>query len=346
MTGGTASAAWVYNQTVKLFAAGAEPAFEDPGELERTWGRAWGLDNDVGRIRSILMHRPGPEMAVVDPTKRIVRIGSFGDIERSPDRPAYNETQDCQTQIDASFNHRVRQYVCAGNKDSKTPGKSLFAAKLLETLRQGNADADGILHFDDLTYALGKVRSPEPVHGSFAGHDPGGEFVFVWKDACATPPDRDRDGDNVPDALDHCPDTWGSQSDGCPPKSDNAGDDTARDLAAWKTAKQQKTEAAYRDYLRQFPQGEFKEQANQALRQIEADAVRRRDDTAWDVAVEKNTLEGYNKYLKDHSEGLHRTEAEAKIKDLEKKASQESEKAKDAEKKSKKKSTTNPRFFM
>ena len=35
--------------------------------------------------------------------------GSFGDIERSPDRPAYNETQDCQTQIDASFNHRVRQ---------------------------------------------------------------------------------------------------------------------------------------------------------------------------------------------------------------------------------------------
>ena len=213
-------------------------------------------------------------------------------------------------------------------------------------MRQGNADADGILHFDDLTYALGKVRSPEPVHGSFAGHDPGGEFVFVWKDACATPPDRDRDGDNIPDALDHCPDTWGSQSDGCPPKSDNAGDDTARDLAAWKTAKQQKTEAAYRDYLRQFPQGEFKEQANQALRQIEADAVRRRDDTAWDVAVEKNTLEGYNKYLKDHSEGLHRTEAEAKIKDLEKKASQESEKAKDAEKKSKKKGSTNPRFFM
>jgi hypothetical protein len=32
------SATWVYNQTIKLFAAGAEPAFEDPGEQERTWG--------------------------------------------------------------------------------------------------------------------------------------------------------------------------------------------------------------------------------------------------------------------------------------------------------------------
>ena len=110
--------------------------------------------------------------------------GSFGNIEKSPDRPAYDEMSDCQTQLNASFNYRVRQYICAGTKDSKTPGKSLFAAKFLETLRQGNTDADGILHFDDLTYALGKVRSPEPVHGSFAGHEPGGEFVFVRKNAC------------------------------------------------------------------------------------------------------------------------------------------------------------------
>lgn len=82
MTGGNPSAAWIYNQTIKLFAAGAEPAFEDPAEQARTWGRAWGLDNDVGRIRSILMHRPGPEMAVIDPAKRIPEIGSLGDLEQ------------------------------------------------------------------------------------------------------------------------------------------------------------------------------------------------------------------------------------------------------------------------
>jgi hypothetical protein len=112
--------------------------------------------------------------------------GSFGNIERAPDRPAYDEGQDCQTQIDASFQFRVRQYICSGNKDSKTPGKSLFAAKLLEALRQN--ETNGILHFDDLTYTLGKVRNPEPVHGSFTGHTPGGEFIFIRKNACAQQP--------------------------------------------------------------------------------------------------------------------------------------------------------------
>ncbi len=70
---------WIYTQTVKHFAAGAEPPFEDPAELMAAWGAVWGVDNDVGRIRSILMHRPGPEMNVVDPAKRLPEIGSYGD---------------------------------------------------------------------------------------------------------------------------------------------------------------------------------------------------------------------------------------------------------------------------
>ena len=72
---------WVYNETVRMFATPGDPPFEDEAELRAHWGRAWGIDNDVGRIRSVLMHRPGPEMAVVDPTKRIEAIGSFGDVE-------------------------------------------------------------------------------------------------------------------------------------------------------------------------------------------------------------------------------------------------------------------------
>src|SRR5258708_31059862 len=69
---------WVYTQTIKMFAAPASPPFEDEVELERHWGRVWGIDNDVGQIRSVLVHRPGPEMAVVDPAKRIPEIRSFG----------------------------------------------------------------------------------------------------------------------------------------------------------------------------------------------------------------------------------------------------------------------------
>lgn len=72
--------AWVYNETVRMFAIGGEPPHEDPAEQEATWGRVWGLSNDVGRIRTVLMHRPGPEMEIVDPSKRIESIGSYGDL--------------------------------------------------------------------------------------------------------------------------------------------------------------------------------------------------------------------------------------------------------------------------
>ena len=71
---------WVYNETVRMFATPGDPPFEEAGELERYWGLVWGVNNDVGRIRAILMHRPGPEMHIIDPTKRIERIGSFVDL--------------------------------------------------------------------------------------------------------------------------------------------------------------------------------------------------------------------------------------------------------------------------
>jgi hypothetical protein len=38
---------WVYTQTIKMFAAPASPPFEDEAELERLWGRVWGIDNDA-----------------------------------------------------------------------------------------------------------------------------------------------------------------------------------------------------------------------------------------------------------------------------------------------------------
>lgn len=76
-----ASPHWIYNETIRLFAADAEPAFDDPAEMEADWGRAWGVDNDVGRLRAVLVHRPGPEMAVIDPAKQLPEIGSFGDPE-------------------------------------------------------------------------------------------------------------------------------------------------------------------------------------------------------------------------------------------------------------------------
>ncbi len=72
----------IYNQTIKLFDSQPEPAFESPDQQLAVWGRQWGCDNDVGQIRLCLMHRPGEEMNIIDPAKRIEAIGSFGDLER------------------------------------------------------------------------------------------------------------------------------------------------------------------------------------------------------------------------------------------------------------------------
>lgn len=80
MSGGLAE--HVYQKTIQMFGSSPEPAFEDPLRLQKDWGQAWGVDNDVGRIRSILVHRPGPELDMVDPAKRIEEIGSYGDMEK------------------------------------------------------------------------------------------------------------------------------------------------------------------------------------------------------------------------------------------------------------------------
>jgi N-dimethylarginine dimethylaminohydrolase len=71
----------VYSATIKHFGSEPGPSFEDPVRMQRVWGHDWGCDNDVGQLRQVLMHRPGREFDVIDPTKRIAETGSFGDVE-------------------------------------------------------------------------------------------------------------------------------------------------------------------------------------------------------------------------------------------------------------------------
>jgi N-dimethylarginine dimethylaminohydrolase len=42
-----------------------EPTFEDPDMQEKVWGDHWGLNNDVGLLRKVLVHRPGEEFEVM-----------------------------------------------------------------------------------------------------------------------------------------------------------------------------------------------------------------------------------------------------------------------------------------
>ncbi|MCP5153323.1 MAG: amidinotransferase [Ectothiorhodospiraceae bacterium] len=96
-----------YNMTMKIFHSHPEPAFETPGQQEAVWGRQWGCDNDVGTLRMVLMHRPGEELSIVDPSKRLEHIGSFGDPEsgwywrgdRVPDLGALQAEHDALVQV-------------------------------------------------------------------------------------------------------------------------------------------------------------------------------------------------------------------------------------------------------
>ena len=70
-----------YNMLIERFASIPEPPFEEAGEQARVWGRNWGCNSDVGRLRVVLMHRPGEEMRVVETLPRIPELGAFGDPE-------------------------------------------------------------------------------------------------------------------------------------------------------------------------------------------------------------------------------------------------------------------------
>ncbi len=70
-----------YNMTIKTFPSHAEPAFESDGQQDVVWGQRWGCDNDVGRLRKVLMHRPGDELDIIDRSMRLEHLGSYGDAE-------------------------------------------------------------------------------------------------------------------------------------------------------------------------------------------------------------------------------------------------------------------------
>ena len=177
-------------------------------------------------------------------------------------------------------------FTSDGSED-KVPERSNFARKFLEGLRNGPRQ-DGILTSEALAGYL-RFASPKPRLTEF-GSDEKGSFLFV----------------QVPAALTTEDDT----------KKVAATADLEKDLQAWKAAKAANTIAAYRDYLTRFPSGEFREQADSAIRVIEQDLAFRRDDLAWQVALEKNTADGYKKYQADYPAGRHFGEATAKTKAL------------------------------
>lgn len=60
---------YYYHLVLKRIPPQAKPAFEEESMQERVWGRRWGVFNDVGTLKTCLVHRPGDELKVMTADK-------------------------------------------------------------------------------------------------------------------------------------------------------------------------------------------------------------------------------------------------------------------------------------
>lgn len=94
------------NKFFSIFGSVPEPSFESTHEQTAVWGRRWGCNTAVGRLRVVLMHRPGEELSVVK-DQPMPEIGGFGDPEKGwywmgrtlPDLPAMQKAHDEFTRL-------------------------------------------------------------------------------------------------------------------------------------------------------------------------------------------------------------------------------------------------------
>jgi N-dimethylarginine dimethylaminohydrolase len=177
-----------YNQLIKIFRSEPEPAFEHPAQQALVWGRAWGCATDVGRLRLVLMHRPGPEINVVDTRKRLEGVGAFGDPEtgwywrgnEGPDLPAMQAQHDRlvavlrQEGVEVVFLDRIapgRMKSCYTRDSVVGVNGGAIVCRLGAPIRRGEEAP--------ATQTLARLGMPilHTVHGT--GIFEGGSFAFL-----------------------------------------------------------------------------------------------------------------------------------------------------------------------
>ncbi len=70
-----------YHEVLKLIPPRAEPEFEEEKMQVRVWGQRWGVYNDVGTLKKVMVHRPGDEIRRITAEKYDEGIEAIIDIE-------------------------------------------------------------------------------------------------------------------------------------------------------------------------------------------------------------------------------------------------------------------------
>lgn len=95
--------------------------------------------------------------------------------------------------------------------------------------------------------------------------------------------------------------------------------DRRRDDRTWQETGARGTEAGFRAYLEQFPEGRHAAAAHEGLKRLERDrrAASRAEREAWRRAENSDNIRGYRRYLAGYAGGTHAAEARKRIARLE-----------------------------
>ncbi|WP_282778334.1 SUMF1/EgtB/PvdO family nonheme iron enzyme [Phaeodactylibacter xiamenensis] len=168
-----------------------------------------------------------------------------------------------------------RLFYTSDAQEDIVPGRSNFARKLLDGLANSYRPAP-YLTAKELFAGYVKKAQPTPNAGDFGQDDVRSSFLFFYKTAA------------------------------------NVGDSRA-DRTAWQEARGADTAPAYRQYLQQYPNGDFRPLAEQRLAELVAEE---RELIDWETAKRTNTRQAYQSFIDAHPNSLYRELAEHKRDDL------------------------------
>ncbi|MEM9928949.1 MAG: caspase family protein, partial [Bacteroidota bacterium] len=155
--------------------------------------------------------------------------------------------------------YKARLFITSDGTGNQTPDRSTLARQFLLGLRERKTKPD-YLHAAELYASYLKAAAPVPGGGDFGSDEPGSRFLFF-------------------------------------PNRTVVPTETRTDLAAWTAAKAANNCAGYKDYLAQFPTGDFVALARQRVKTCEKEEEML---AAWNLAKQTDTKRAYQIFMKQH----------------------------------------------
>ncbi|MEM0993680.1 MAG: caspase family protein [Bacteroidota bacterium] len=213
-----------------------------------------------------------------------IAMGRLRSGERDWRRPGANSENLRAMWIEERLRQKSRLFLTSGGKERTPDGinHSPFTLGLLSSLTNTGQLEDGVLTFDELKASMKNVQ-PEPKAGVFGRASIDGNFLFIQSNIES--PNIDTDAYNQ----------------------------RVRDLEAWEQAKSSNTLTAYKKYLNEQSNGNFRMEARAAIKDLE-------EDLDWRLAKSKHTLVAYETYKRKYPNGKYTREARSAINTLERNA--------------------------